>query len=215
MKTQLLKLLQKVLSPIGRWWVMVMWSNIHVSSDELAQIASNVKRIMAALGYEVNRTADKPVVKIYKGMRKAMPGIMGAAYPTAGLILVPDANPEMEVLYHELTHHHQFPEMLGKGSVGVGLTIQQYSELDFELQAWTVQAAYMMLNVRGNQFWDALDLLAKEGPVDLLDLATELNVVNYMESQNVNLQNISQWIQDFILGNTTTADKAKALKDAA
>lgn len=217
MKTQLLKLLQKVLSPIGRWWVMMVWNDIQMSSDEVIQISSNVKRIMTALGYDVNHAADMPVVKVYKDMTVKMPKVMGMACPSAGLILVPNANPEMEVLYHEIAHHHQSAELLGTGSVGVSLTLEQYSELEFEIQAWTVQATYMMLNVRGDQFWDALDMLSKEGPVDLLDLATELDLVNYMESRNVNLQNISQWIQDYILGNTTTADKAKVnvLKDAA
>lgn len=215
MKTQLLKALQKALATIGRWWAVAFWSNIQMSSEEVTQIISNVKHIMGAMGYDVNHSAGKPVVKVYKDMSTKMPHVMGMAFPAAGLILVPNGNPEMDVLYHEIAHHYQSLELLGKGSLGVGLTVKQYSELEFEVQAWTVQAAYMMLNVSGDQFWDALDMLAKEGPVNLLDLATELDLVNYMESRKVNLQNISQWIQDFILGNTTTADKAKVLKDAA
>lgn len=211
------ELLQRIVAPIGRNWIKVMWQETMFTSEEISNIASEVKRIMTAFGYDVNHRAASPVVKVYKDMGKTLPGVMGVAYPAAGLVLVPNVSPDMEVLYHELTHHHQSAELMGKGSVGVSLTLQQYSELEFEVQAWTVQAAYKMLAVQGDDFWSALDLLAKEGPVNLLDLATELDLVDYMESQNVNLQDVSQWIQDFILGTSTTADKrkAKTLKEAA
>lgn len=200
MRQFIMKHLQFLVVPFARVWVKYVYKNISADEQEIERISGEVTRMMSAFGYDVNKGVDLPHIKIYPDMTKTMPGVLGAAYPAAGIILVPQDHPSMEVLYHEIAHHYQSGELIGIGSVGTPMTIQQYSELEFEIQAWTVQAASKMLVMEPIRFWEALETLALEGPVDLLDLATELDLVDHMRLLGINIQDISQWIRDYILG---------------